>query len=182
MNRAEFNAAFESEFLNQLKPAGFAVSGKHVFYRDEVNMTSLIRLGGKYALLPSVTWVLCFRHTFLRNNKDVQIPKGVGDVFDYPFKFCPEALIRIPSSKWSYMPRNLNYDREEFAFEKESNVQVAKRLNKLADFLVSEFLPWTRTMTPDRARKEIIQHGEQAWIEKIWLEDYDNFLNGKVSP
>ena len=80
MNRAEFNSIFESEFLSRLKPAGFAVSGKHVFLRDGVNMTALIRMGGKYALLPSISWVLCFRHTFLRNNKDTEIPKGIGDV------------------------------------------------------------------------------------------------------
>jgi hypothetical protein len=180
MNRAEFNSVFKSEFLNRLKPAGFAVSGKNVFLRDGVNMTALIRMGGKYAWLPSISWVLCFRHTFLRNNKDTQIPKGIGDVFDYPFKFCPEALMRISSSKWNYTPQNLNYGREEFDYEKESSLQVSRRLNKLADFLVSEFVPWTRSMTPDRAQKEILQHGEQAWIEKIWLEDYANFLNGKT--
>ena len=182
MNRAEFNSIFESEFLSRLKPAGFAVSGKHVFLRDGVNMTALIRMGGKYALLPSISWVLCFRHTFLRNNKDTEIPKGIGDVFDYPFKFCPEALMKIPSSKWSYTPRNLNYDREEFDYEKETSRQVSPRLNKLADFLISEFVPWTWSMTPERVQKEILQRGEQAWIEKIWLEDYDNFLNGKISP
>jgi hypothetical protein len=171
---------FENEFLSRLKSMGFAVSGKHVFLRENLNMTALVRLGGKYQLTSPISWVLCFRHTFLRATRDLRILTGVGDVFDYPFKFGPERLMTIPKTMWFYVPRNLHYDHEDFAPQEQSQAKVSQRLVKLADFLVSEFIPWTRKMTPERVEKEILKNGEQAWIEKVWLEDYEGFLSRKT--
>ena len=180
MNRAEFNSIFEDEFVERLKPFGFAISGKNAFLREGANMTALIRMRGKYSLAPCIYWVLCFRHTFLRDHNDLKVPTGVGQVFDYPFKFCPAALMRKPMAEWSYDRQTANFRMEEFHYEKQSRSQIVRSLAGLADFLASKFVPWTRSMTPERAQKEICQNGEEAWIEKVWLEDYENFLSGKI--
>ncbi len=181
MNRAEFDTLFETEFLNRLKPLGFAYSGRSVFLRESLNAIALIRLGGRFSQPSAASWVLCFRHSFLRSCKDAQQLSGIGEVFDYPFKFCPEALAKTQSTAWRYAPRNLNYDYETFDYAAQSSTSVTNRLAALAEFVKSAFIPWTISMTPIRVRDEIARNGQRAWIEKIWLEDYDRFLSGEVA-
>jgi hypothetical protein len=39
-------------------------------------------------------------------------------------------------------------------------------------------LAWLEYLTPTKALEQIKVHGEDSHCEKIWIEDYDAFLNG----
>ena len=36
---------------------------------------------------------------------------------------------------------------------------------------------WMDYLTPERALTEIRRHGEDAYCERLWMEDYESFLS-----
>ncbi|MBN9689577.1 MAG: hypothetical protein J0M24_05010 [Verrucomicrobia bacterium] len=175
MNADEFAAIFDTEVRHPLATAGFRSSGKSLFHTDGFGCLSLIRLGGRLAAPGGISHVLCFRHTFLRT-LDETTPRGfVSEVFAYPYKFL---LADFSATKPPpYRPRNLNYDYDRFEFDGISAAMLRDRLRHLRSTLIERAVPWVRRVSPRLAADEIRRHGEDAWIERIWLLDYSAHLS-----
>ena len=98
------------------------------------------------------------------------IPATVpSDVFDYPYKFKP---LEDAEKALVYRPQNLRYDYERFQWENAKESIVVQKLDRIASFVEDSFLPWAQIMPLVKARSEIEKNGEDAWCERLWIEDY----------
>jgi hypothetical protein len=82
----------------------------------------------------------------------------------------------VDTARWRYAPQNLRYSHDTFDWHGKDPQVVRAWLGDLADFIVNLFVPWTRSMTPRRALEHLVQFGEQAWCERLWIEDYTQHL------
>ena len=123
-----------------------------------------------------ISHILCFRHIFLRTCEEV-VPRGfVSEVSDYPYK------LRLPDfasdAEPRYTPQNLGhwaYDR--FEFDGVPTAKLRERLRALYSTILNRAVPWARGMSPQLAFADIRQFGEDAWIERIWSQDYSKHLS-----
>jgi len=80
--------------LDRLGPLGFRNIGKTIALFDRLNTVALIRIGGKRSQPGRIHHILCFRHSFLRDNLDQKVPTKVSlQPSDYPYKFLPSHLM-----------------------------------------------------------------------------------------
>jgi hypothetical protein len=171
MTTEEFNSLFESEVVIPLSEAGFKTHGKTLYWSDDERCLSLIRMGGRMQRPGAITHVACFRHNFLRDLNEV-IPSAVStEVFAYPFKFLPLEASAIPE----YRPMNLNFETESIDYS-ESDSAVVDRLVSLRTQMIHNHLPSAKKLSPSRALYQIRQNGEDAWIEALWIEDYEHHI------
>ena len=169
MTTEEFNELFESEVVTPLQAAGFRSRGKSLFWKDDERCLSLIRVGGRMQRPNAITHVGCFRHNFLRDlNGEIPNPVSV-EVFAYPFKFLPLSCSAIPE----YRPMNLSYEAE--SIDLGSTSDVLEKLVSLRTQMVHNHLPSAKKLTPGMAFDQIRRNGEGAWIETLWVEDYQRF-------
>jgi hypothetical protein len=174
MTTQEFNELFEIEVVAPLLEVGFKSRGKLLFWKDEVSCLSLIRMGGRFLCPNAITHVCCFRHNFLRELNE-QIPNPVStEVFAYPFKFLPLETSAIPE----YHPMNLSFETESIDFSGSAS-NVAERLVSLRVQMIHNHLPSAKLRTPELALEQIRRDGENAWIERLWIEDYERHLEGR---
>jgi hypothetical protein len=143
-------------------------------------LVSLVRWAGRLSGPGSAVWTLCFRHTFLRELNELKIVAGVTGMFTehYPFKFTPSELMEGRSELCYYAQLNWDYDR--FTYENLPPAEVQAALSKLADFIACRFVPWARSITPAIARDQLRKFGTGRWDEKIWIEDYDAYIQKNV--
>lgn len=170
MERDAFDQAFQRLVVDALASAGFRSKGKTVYLATPELTVALIRLGGRMALPGAAAHVLCFRHAFLRGVQD-DTP-DLTTPSDYVFKFLPSALLASPPDTWRYRPQNLGFDFEHLEYGALPPERVEAALVGLARFLSDTFVPWAREMSPDRVVSQLRAHGEDAWCERRWLEDY----------
>jgi hypothetical protein len=128
-------------------------------------------MGGLMQRPGMITHVACFRHNFLRNLNAV-VPSSVStEVFDYPFKFLPLQACGIQD----YRPKNLNFETEFIDYNGSSSAVLAQ-LVSLRTQMVHNHLPSAKKLSPVRALDQIRGNGEGAWIEALWIEDYERHL------
>jgi hypothetical protein len=176
MKRPEFDTLFQSEVGQTLAALGFRHSGKSLHLFAHVTHVALIRLGGRFSTPGSAAWTLCFRHTFLRELTDLRVVTDANLATEhYPFKFTPSELMEH-RSEMRYYSRLLRFDYDRFDYSGASTVNVQERLGRLTAFLRERFVPWAVSITPEAAREQIQHYGTGAWAEKIWIEDYDRFM------
>lgn len=177
MKREDFDNLFQNEFIEPLSEDGFKTSGKSIYRNQGVGIIALMRLGGRFSTPSSVSHVLCFRHVFLRDMKE-QIQIGyVKEAFSYPYKFSLDEIQNKSLSEWRYEPHNLRLPFDKFDYERLDERQVKDWLQKLLLFLKDMFVLWCNSLTAEKALKEIQTYGESAWCEKMWIEDYKQYLN-----
>ncbi len=178
MERDEFDDAFQRLVVDALAGAGFRSKGKTVYFATPEVTVALIRLGGRMALPGSAAHVLCFRHTFLRGVQD-DAP-NLTTPSDYVFKFLPSVLLGSPPDTWRYRPQNLGFDYDRLEYDALTPERAEAALVELASFLRNAFLPWAREMSPDRVVSQLRAHGEDAWCERRWIEDYAAWARGQA--
>jgi hypothetical protein len=176
MNADEFAAIFDTEVRDPLAATGFRSSSKNLFLTDGFGCLSLIRLGGRLAAPGGISHILCFRHTFLRTLEETT-PRGfVSEVFAYPYKLLLADF--APTTKLPrYRPSNLNFDYDRSEFDGVSAATLRDRLRELRSTILERAVPWACSLSPRLAADEIRRHGEDAWIERIWLRDYAAHLS-----
>jgi hypothetical protein len=176
MNADQFASIFDAEVREPLAKAGFRSSNKSLFfYTETFGCLSLIRLGGRFTRPGQIAHVLCFRHLFLRQ-LDETVPRGFcSETFAYPYKLRLTDFA-AGAEPPRYHPRNLRYDWDRLPFDGVALPRLRKELQQLCTLLLERALPWARSMTPGRAADEMRLHGEDAWIERIWLADYSAHL------
>lgn len=170
MTKDEFELLFDAEVTEPLGHRGFKRWGRSLYATENLAMISLIRLGGRMARPGAITHVLCCRMTFMRDRTE-HVPEGfVSEVFDYPFKFLPSKL----PAMLHYVPRNLNYDYELTEFQGRHRDAVLQDLVQIRSAIVALVLPWAGTLTEAAVKHELLTFGENAWCERMWIEDCDN--------
>ncbi len=118
----------------------------------------------------AIAHVLCCRMTFMRDRTE-RVPEDfVPEPFDYPFKLLPRKL----PAMLHYVPRNLNYDYELTEFQGHSRDAVSQDLKKIRSAVVERVLPWAGALTAAALKEELLTLGENAWCERMWIEDCDN--------
>jgi hypothetical protein len=173
MNKEAFDALFEERVAQRLARVGFVSKGKSLAFCDESLVLSLFRLGGRMSSPGSIAHVLCFRHSILRDRSET-VPIGFPDeVFDYPYKFKP---LEDGRERPIYRPQNLNYQYERLHWDNADDESVIEKLNRISEHVEVHFLPWAKAIPLAQAKSEIERHGENAWCERMWIEDYSEHL------
>jgi hypothetical protein len=173
MTKEEFERLFDAKVGEPLSQLGFQRSGKSLYADANLATVSLIRLGGRMARSGAISHVVCCRMSFMQDRTE-RIPEGfVPDPFDYPFKFLPTKL----SANLQYVPQNLRYDRELLEFQARRNALVQQDLEKLTSSIVERVQPWAASLAADAVKNELLTLGENAWCERMWIEDCENYLN-----
>ena len=169
MDKETFDTLFEEQVARRLARSGFTSKGKTLHLSDSHITVALIRLGGRMSVPGSISHILCFRHSFLRDRSE-QVPKAAPtEVFDYPYKFKPLEGVQ---GELAYRPQNLSYDYERLVWDKVDESSVRQKLDRMADVVEDRFLPWAKALLPTTAKSEIEQRGEDAWCERMWIADY----------
>jgi hypothetical protein len=179
MTSAEFDQSFDAAVARRLAPVGFrprGKNGKSLDLLDGITLVSLLRLGGRLSLPGSAVWTLCFRHSFLREIKELKTVTGVAGMFTehYPFKFTPSELME--GRRELRYHSALNWDHDRFTYESLAPAEVHGKLCRLADFIAERFVPWARSISPSAATAQLREFGSGRWDEKIWIEDYDGYI------
>ncbi|UYV14395.1 hypothetical protein [Porphyrobacter sp. ULC335] len=174
MNKEAFDALFEDRVARRLASLGFAPKGKTLVFFDGCQTLALFRLGGRMSAPGSISHILCFRHSILRDRSE-KVPTGfTKEIFDYPYKLRP---LEDGGSELIYRPQNLSYHYERLHWEGASEDAVLQKLDRITSNIEDHFLPWAMTLPLTQVRSEIEQHGENAWCERMWIEDYAEHLS-----
>jgi hypothetical protein len=176
MELPEFDRVFDAEVVQALAPLGFVASGKSVHLLSGFSLVSLIRLAGRFSIPGSAVWTLCFRHTFLRELTDLRVVSGTGLATEhYPFKFTVSELME-GRTEMRYLSRLLHFDYDRFEYAGLDSGDVRDRLSSIAKFIGGRFVPWALVLSPELACEQIQRYGSGGWAEKIWIEDYERFM------
>ena len=173
MNKEAFDALFEERVARRLARVGFVSKGMSLAFCDESIVLSLFRLGGRMINPGSISYILCFRHSILRDRSEKVPTRFPDEVFDYPYKFRP---LEDGREQPIYRPQNLNYQYELLHWENVKEDTVSAKLDRITEHVEVHFLPWARTISLAQAKSEIERHGENAWCERMWIEDYSEHL------
>jgi hypothetical protein len=145
---------------------------------SEFSLSSVTLISG-HPLPRAHFFSVCIRHHFLRDLDKRPCERFATSINDYPFKLQPSKLYPdFFRSRWHYEPCNLGHwpqDRIEFATA--SNVEP--ELERICDLVHTVGTSWLRFLEPVEAHRQILQYGESAYCEKIWLEDYKRFIGEK---
>jgi hypothetical protein len=148
------------EFVSSLESAGWAAKTKSLLYKRFGEwQVSFIRMGGRYQEAGHVAFVVCVRHTSLRN-MDEEIVEAEKEPHSYPFKL---SLPELQGRKFQYQSKLLNYEVSKLKTDEDWSVVHGSLERVLPE--------WLATLTKDTLAKQIAKFGESGYIEKVWLED-----------
>jgi len=125
-------------------------------------------------------FLLCVRHVFLRTLEKEPATKFLFNANEYPFKLPVSKLSQNMLESWHYEPINLGpreYDTVLFGEMTDSRAILSAMREKITN----SGLAWMEHLNPAESLKQVRRHGEDAYCEKIWTEDYEAFLNGTFS-
>ncbi len=180
---SDFATLFEECVEAPLTQKGFQryKKTKTLIFTNGITQVALIRLGGKFSRPGCITQSLCFRHTFLRPI-DVDDPVAFTlEANDYPYNLSMQEFAEPTMGQPRYQSMNLGrWPRHSYCFEGVDPKVVRRDLTFLKDLLVDKVVPWASQMTPDIVAAQIKKHGEGAWCERRWLEDYDAHLSASA--
>ncbi len=180
MKAAEFNAAYNEVLVEPLIAAGFVQRGSGLFIFDDLGVLALLRHQDKWSALAQHTlFTVCVRHTFLRNLERQPCDRYIRSISDYPFKIQPSKLVPdFFRSPWHYEPCNLaHWPQDKIQFGAAND--VTSELQRMRDSVRMVGVRWLRFLDPTEAYRQISLHGELAYCEKIWLEDYEKLASNQ---
>ena len=100
-----------------------------------------------------------------------RVPNGfVPEPFAYLFKLLPSKLPPTPH----YAPRNLNYEPEVIAFQGRDRDAIRQKLRQISSLILVRLLPWAGALTATAVEEQLLVFGENAWCERMWIEDCKN--------
>ena len=148
-------------FLDHLSKSGWTVPSRSFAYRQIEGgwQVAFVRLGGKFQLPGRITFVICVRHRCMRN-LERELNPSEKEPFSYPFKL---TLRQIEQGELTYRSTNLNYEQ--------SNMGRFDDWQCVLEALTVAVPKWLSSQTPQTLKQQIAEYGEDAYIERIWLED-----------
>ena len=176
MDANQFNIQYEHSLVRPLREVGFRVHGQSLSYTKNQTVLAMLRLQMKFSsLTQSTRFLLCIRHEFLRTLERHSATKFLTNPSEYPFKLPVSALSQETLNTWHYEPINLgprNYDTLAFGELNDTSAILAE----MAENIINSGLAWMAYLSPAEALSQIKKHGESAYAEKGWIEDYEAFL------
>lgn len=180
MHSEEFHNFFITEFSEPLIEQGFQMIGRRssMHHVDANRELLILRQGGRLARPGIASSVICFRHTFLRPVESDDPTKRSICVED-----CPRKLTFDDFDGWfrpslNYRPENPGRWRiHDINYAEMGSANLKSLLKKLRTTVLKRVLPWTQTLTEESELSQIKRFGENAWCERRWIEDYENFLS-----
>jgi hypothetical protein len=178
MDAKEFNRQYEDLLVGPLRNIGFRTHGQSLSFTKDHTVLSLLRFQMKFSGLTQRThFLLCVRHAFLRTLEKEPAAKFLFGANEYPFKLPVSRLSQNMLESWHYEPINLGprkYDTVLFGELTDSSAILSAMREKITN----SGLAWMEYLTPAESLKQVRRHGEDAYCEKIWIEDYEAFLDG----
>lgn len=178
MDAKEFNRQYEDLLVEPLRNIGFRTNGQSLSYTEDQTVLALLRFQMKFSGLTQRThFLLCVRHVFLRTLEKQLATKFLSDASEYPFKLPVSRLSQNMLESWHYQPINLGpreYDTVLFG----ELTDASAILSAMREKITNSGLAWMEHLTPAESLKQVRRHGEGAYCEKIWIEDYEGFLSG----
>ncbi|MBC7907404.1 MAG: hypothetical protein H7Y60_11760 [Rhodospirillaceae bacterium] len=149
-----------SEFLETLAAIGWQTSGKSYAFRSLGEwQVAFIRLGGRLQREGMVSFVVCVRHTSLRN-LEKQLSDCNKNPNAYPLRFTIE---HIRQNDFSYK-RELNYQISYFPTDGD--------WSELLQHLATTIPRWVSAFSRAALVRQIKGQVDDPWyVENIWLED-----------
>ena len=170
MTKDEFEPLFDVEVAEPLSRRGFKRVGKSLYTIENLASVSLIRLGGRMARPGAIVHLFCCRLSFMRDRTE-RVPNDfVSEPFDYPFKLLPRKL----PATLHYAPRNLNYEPEVITFQGRDSGAIRRELGQICSAILVQLLPWAGALTASAVEEQLRTFGENAWCERMWIEDCKN--------
>lgn len=174
MRANEFNEQVTSTLEPALLNVGFVRKGSDFVRQREESQLVLLRFGGsKFASLRQFTrFMLCFRHTFLRDLDEAVPVSHPKNGHAYPFRIQPSSLTSLSVIDRFYQFK-LNADSKDYDEIEYGNLRDAKpRLQRIGDSVAAKGLEWATIFSEDFALGLLTKYGADAWCEKLWIQDY----------
>jgi len=178
MDAKEFNRQYEDLLVGPLRSIGFRTHGQSLSFTKDQTVLALLRFQMKFSGLTQRThFLLCVRHDFLRTLEKEPATKFLAEASEYPFTLPVSKLSQDMLKTWHYQPINLGprvYDTVLFG----ECTDASEILSDIRVKITHSGLAWMEYLAPAEALKQVRRHGEDAYCEKIRIEDYETFLNG----
>ncbi len=175
MYARDFNAKVVSVLWPIVEPAGFKkLQSCFVWERGEGQLV-LFRFGGKFSSLCQFTrFMLCFRHTFLRDLFEKVPTRLPSNGHDFPFRLQPTSLRDLRIDLWTYSFR-LNEDRfDSIEFGQMSDCRPI--LREIGELVANKGVLWAERLTEKEALRQLTTYGQRVFCERLWIEDYEKRL------
>jgi hypothetical protein len=173
----DFNQQYETVLAQPLLKVGFQAHEQSLFCVKGETVFALLRLSLKSSgFLRETHFVVCVRHAFLRTLEKEPARRFLTEPNECPFKFRVSELSREMGREWHYSPCNLGhwkYDTVRFGDLTDASALLADMRNQVTEY----GMVWMERLTPAEALNQLKRHSEGAYCEKIWIEDYEVFLN-----
>jgi hypothetical protein len=180
MDAKEFNRQYEHLVVGPLRNIGFQTNGQSLSYTKDQTVLALLRFQMKFSGPTQRThFLLCVRHVFLRTLEKEPATKFLSGPNEYPFKLPVSKLSNGMLETWHYKPINLgprDYDTVLFG----ELADASAILSSMREKVTNSGVAWMEYLTPAEAFRQVKTHGEDAYCERIWMEDYEAFLNGQA--
>jgi hypothetical protein len=183
MNAAQFNGIYESAVVAPLTARGFVRRRRSLFYSANNAVLALLRFETKAGgLLQATNFIVCIRHTFLRELSSETVPEPLVEGIDnFPVKERPSTLSPALVQSWRYRPINLgvrsdDYDTLEYGRTNDLE-ETHGRLTGLSRNVLAGGMALLERLSADELVRQLKEHGENAWCERLWIEDYERFLS-----
>ena len=176
MNAKEFNSQIDSVLAPRLAEAGFKRMKSDFVREHGTSQMILFRFGGsKFANLCQFTsFMLCFRHTFLRDVWETVPKSHPKELSGYPFRIKPSDLVTGDWQRWSYRFHLNPQEYDTIEFGKLDDARPI--LKRMGDAVVISGVAWAGMFTEEEAVRLLSSSSPLAFVERLWIEDYGKKL------
>ncbi|MGB5660695.1 MAG: hypothetical protein WBO54_14535 [Thermoanaerobaculia bacterium] len=182
MNAKDFNSQVDSVLAPILSEAGFRrIRSDFVHERGSSQLVLFRFAGSKFASLGQFTnFMLCFRHTFLRDVWEKVPDSHPKEPSGFPFRVKPSALISGNWQRWSY---GFHLNPEEHDTIEFGNLEDARPiLKRMGEAVIDSGLAWASRFTEQESLRLLSFSSAPAFVERLWIEDYNVKLQQGAAP
>jgi hypothetical protein len=176
MDAKAFNAQVDLILRPKMERSGFRMIKACFIRQDDFGQLVLLRYGGsKYSSACQFTrFMLCFRHSFLRDVwENLPAPMTILDqVSSYPFRIKPSDLSAPTALDWRY---HFKLNPDEYDQVDYGQMATAEGLlDEMADNVRTHGLAWASRLTPETGLLKIVAENSGAFVDRLWIADYQN--------
>jgi hypothetical protein len=179
VDAATFNGWFDELVVRPTQQVGLEPWGKSLWMERDGLQVALIRTG-RPAIWP-YSLTLIARHVCLRDFDDRMPPPRSRNASEYPVKVAPSQAKSLVK-RYRYKPYNLGKFPDDLMDPWGDERKVRRLLEKIGRTLADVVPVLPDCLTPEVVLREIERHGEGAWVEARWIEDYRKFLASGPGP
>ncbi|MCP3877279.1 MAG: hypothetical protein GY701_02625 [Sulfitobacter sp.] len=169
METDEFNELFDEIVSPAFVSRGGHQAGRRLFIVTDTLTVALLRTETRHQ--PPPRYTLCFRHNGMRTMDEVVPTSPPTNPSDYMIKVAPSSATAILEQSWHYEPHNLGrFPGDEIDHSGRAKL-VIRRLRTLRTQIDTVLPRLDTVLTPTRLAAQLQASGEDAWCERMWIED-----------